>query len=68
MLHIAVGIVGSSMSDRFISISNTMSNGSRMDNSHGCLLPLFSQDLMELLAKNPMLFFRVYDSCSDGVG
>jgi hypothetical protein len=38
-----------------------------MDDSNGCILPLFSQDLMELLAKNPMLFFWVYDSCSDGV-
>jgi hypothetical protein len=31
------------------------------------MLP-FVQDAMELLAKNSMLFFWVYDSCIDGVG
>jgi hypothetical protein len=67
-LFVAVRIIGSSMNNSRISMFGTRINGSSMDDSHVCMLALFSQDLMELLAKNPMLFFWVYDSCGDGVG
>jgi hypothetical protein len=36
---------------------HTLIDGSSMDDSHTFMCPLLSQDLMELLAKKPMLFF-----------
>jgi hypothetical protein len=63
MLHIPIDIFRSR-----ISTLHTPIDGSSMDDRHTFMCPLLLQDLMELLAKNPMLFFYVHDAGSNAMG